>query len=122
MNLIDHLFLFAFNIFTPQEIIGISLLVAASLINTAWWLKVRGVMVQRPWGLVAIAASFVGTATFYVALLMGSPASGDITRGASRILWMTLCLSTLHTNGGAAAMTLRCLAARLREKQGAWHG
>ena len=118
MTAIDRLFLFAFNTFTPQVVIAVSLLVAASLVNSSWWLRNRGVMVQRPLGLLAVAGSFVGTALFYIALLMGSPSSGDITRGASRILWMTLCLSTLYTNGGAAAMTAKSVWTRVKDKHG----
>ena len=118
MTAIDRLFLFAFNTFTPQVVIAVSLLVAASLVNSSWWLRNRGVMVQRPLGLLAVAGSFVGTALFYIALLMGSPSSGDITRGASRILWMTLCLSTLYTNSEAAAMTAKIVWTRIKDKHG----
>lgn len=107
MDAIDRLFLAAYNAITPQVMIALSLMASASLLNSFYWFAHRGRIVQRPAGLLAIAGAFAGTAVFYIVLAVEPLPALDITRGASRILWTTLCLSTLHNNSGSVALTIR---------------
>lgn len=114
MGGVDRLFLLAYDVLSPGMMVALSLAAAAGLVNSFYWLAYRGRMVQRPLGLLAISGAFLGTATFYI-VLMASPAGiSDITRGASRILWTTLCLSTLYNNSGAALLTAKALAERVQ--------
>lgn len=103
------LFLAAYNVLTPGVMVALSVLCAVALANSFYWLAYHNRMVQRPAGLLAIAGAFMGTATFYIVLMTEPQGVGDVTRGASRILWTALCLSTLYSNSGAAVLTVRKL-------------
>lgn len=114
MGDIDRLFLLAYDVLSPGMMVALSLAAAAGLVNSFYWLAYRGRMIQRPLGLLAISGAFLGTATFYIVLMSSPAANSDITRGASRILWTTLCLSTIYNNSGAAVLSLKELAGRVQ--------
>lgn len=113
---VNGVFLLAYQVLTPWLLGALSVAAAASLAQSYYWLIRCQKMLQRPGALLALAAVFIGMAVFYGVIATASDPTIPAARGASRILWATLCAATIYNNSGAIGMTID--AVRNRQSKG----